>query len=289
MPDNNDLESKFLAQTASKRLIQLVVGGVAAFFAVGFFAHGAFSFFLFGPLVLIGLLYSWFQHRQLLSKASIVSAIVFLLVSCWGIIGLLNTGQVIPASTAVPKKELSPIQPSQQASTAIPAPRPKPTSTPRPRYTPTPDFRDYGRNINQPMPIGLPIGFIDGTTVFVESVTENANQIIRRHDAWTEPPPSGHQFLLVEVKVSNQGDQPIDIYMVNGLSLVGKSKVSYDQGSDCWTFPNEIDTSRTIFPEGSLTGNICFTVKSSDVDGLVMYYETFNILGDNEFVYWALE
>ena len=171
----------------------------------------------------------------------------------------------------------------------VPTSRPKPTSTPRPRYTPTPDFRDYGRSRSQPMPKGKPIEFTDGTAITVKSVTQNANQIIKRHDAWTEPPPSGHQFLLVNIEVSNQGDEPIDIYMVNELSLVGKSNVSYDQGFECWTFPNELDTSKTLFPGGSLSGNVCFTVKSSDVDALVMYYETFNLLGDNQYVYWAVE
>lgn len=131
--------------------------------------------------------------------------------------------------------------------------------------------------------------FTDGTTIIVESVTENANQIIKRHDAWTEPPPNGHQFLLVNVKVVNNGNEPIDIYTVSQLSLVGKSNVSYDTWNDCWTFPNEFDTSRTLFPAGSLTGNICFTVKSSDVDSLVMFLEIQSLLGGNEFVYWALK
>ena len=172
---------------------------------------------------------------------------------------------------------------------SVPTSQPKPTSTPRPRYTPTPDYRNYGRSRSQPMPKGRPIELADGTAITVESVTENANQVIKRHDAWTEPPPSGHQFLLVNIEVSNEGDEPIGIYMVNELSLVGKSNVSYDGWNDCWTFPNEIDTGKTIFPSGSLSGNICFTVKSSDVDSLVMYYEVFNLIGDNYYVYWALE
>ena len=289
MSSNNDLESKFLAQTGSKRLIQLVVGSVAAFFAVGFLSHGAFSFFVTTPLVLSALLYSWFRHRQLLSKPSIIAAIVFTLVGCWGIIGVLITGQVVPSSTSSSNVERISTQSSQQISSTIPTPRPRPTPTFRPRNTPTPDFSKFGNSISQPMPLGMPIEFTDGTAIFVESVTENADQIIRRHDALTEPPPSGHQFLLVELKVSNRGNQPIDIYMLDQLSLVGKSRVSYDQGFDCWTFPDEIDTSKTIFPDGSLSGNICFTVKSSDLDELVMFYKTFNALGDDTFVYWALE
>ena len=165
-----------------------------------------------------------------------------------------------------------------------------PTATPRPKYTPTPEHRRDGLSRNQPMPVGMPMDFGSGISVTVESVTENANQIIKRHDALTAPPPREHQFLLVTLEVANVGDEPIDIYMVNELSLVGNSNVSYDGGlsDECWTFPNELDTSRTLFPTGSLSGNICFTVKSSDVDDLVMYYESTSFLGDDEFVYWTL-
>ncbi len=85
---NTDLDSQFLAKTASKRLISLVIGSVAAFFAVNFLAIGAFSFILTVPLVLAVLLYYWFQHRPLLSKLSIFSAIAFIVFGCWGILAL---------------------------------------------------------------------------------------------------------------------------------------------------------------------------------------------------------
>ena len=192
------------------------------------------------------------------------------------------TEESVPASATSSAEQVS-THSTQRVSNVVPTTRSEPT------YTPTPDFRQYGHSRNQPMPKGKPIEFTDGTAIIIESVTDNANQTIKRHDGLTKPPPSGHQFLLVKIKVSNQGDEPIDIYMVNELSLVGKSNVSYGQGLECWTFPNEIDTSRTLFPDGSLSGNICFTVKSSDVDSLVMYYDTFNILGDDEYVYWSLE
>ena len=176
------------------------------------------------------------------------------------------------------------------SASATPADHQNPTPTSRPVPTSTPATQGYGRSRNQPKPIRTPIDLGNGIAISVEDVTKNANQIIKRYDAWTEPPPSGHQFLIVGLQVANVGDEPIDIYTVNELSLVGSSNVSYDQGfsNECWTFPNELDTSRTLFPTGSLSGNICFTVKSSDVDSLVMYYESISFFGDDEFVYWAL-
>ena len=177
------------------------------------------------------------------------------------------------------------------SASATPEGHQNPTPTSRAVPTSTPATQEYGRSRNQPKPIRTPIELDNGISISVENVTENANQIIKRHDAWTEPPPSGHQFLILELKVANVGDEPIDLYPINELSLVGKSNVSYDQGfsNECWTFPNEIDTSRTIFPNGSLSGNICFSVESSDVDSLVMYYESISLFANDEFVYWALE
>ena len=186
----------------------------------------------------------------------------------------------------------APVSTPSSQRTASPADtiRPKPSPTRRPAPTSTPATQKHGRSRSQPMPISKPLELDNGISISVEDVTKNANQIIKRHDAWTEPPPSGHQFFLVALKVANVGDEPIDIYMVNELSLVGSSNVSYDQGfsNECWTFPNELDSSRTLFPDGSLSGNICFTVKASDVDDLVMYYESISFFGDDEFVYWAL-
>ena len=169
--------------------------------------------------------------------------------------------------------------------TITPMPTPIPNYTPRPTATPKPPPSRIGLSRNNPFPIGFNAEFTDGTTISVEGVTENANQIVKRHDAWTDPPPSGHQFYIVNLKIVNNGNKPIDAYIARHLSLVGKSNVSAEQYSDCWTFPNEIESSKTIFPDGSLTGNICFTVKSSDVDSLVMYLETSN----GQIVYWTLK
>ena len=281
-----NLDEQFHAQTASKRLISVVIGGIAAFFAVAFISVGAFSFFLTAPIVLFALIYSWIRYRSLLSKSSIIASLAFLLFSAWGFIGLFNTGQIIPASTTPDTPKPIPTQVVQSVPTLLP----KPTSTPRPKYTPTPDFREYGFSINQPMPLGMDIVFDDGTAISVVSMNENANRVVRSHDPFgTASPPRGHQFLIVNIKAINVGEQPIDTHRINSLSLIGKSRVSYEQSYDCWVLPNSFDTSRTIFPGGSLSGSLCFAVESSDVEDLIMYYEIEPLFGESEFIYWALK
>ena len=273
---NNNLEREFLAQTASKRLISLVIGGIAAFFALGLIAPGAFSFFVSAPLVLIALLYYWFQHRELLSKISIIASIAFLLFSCWGFIALFNTGQTIPASPSP-----SPVPTIK----ALPTTPPKPTFTPRPTRTPTPD----GSSQQLAAPLGASLGFSSGAAVSVVGTIDNANRAVREHDAFTSP-PEGHQFYIVQVKVENTGNEPIRFGLVRSLAIVGESSIGYKQGLECWTYPNEFDTSKTIFPGGEITGNICFTVLTEDVGSFVMYYEIENIFGSTgEFVYWKLK
>ncbi len=273
-----NIEQQFHAQTASKRLISVVVASIGIFFAVAFFAVGAFSFIATAPIVLFMLIYSWIRYRSLLSKSSIIASLAFLLFSAWGFIGLFNTGQIIPASTEAPAPN----------SNRILQPASQPTSPPRPSFAPTPDFRDYGSSIDQPMPLGMDIIFDDGSAISVESITEDANHIVKQHDAFTQP-PKGHQFLIVRVQVINVGEQPIETHRVRRFALLGKSRLSYGRASEYWTFPDEFDTSRTIFPGGALSGNLYFTIESADVEDLIMYYEIEPLFGESEFIYWALK
>ena len=148
--------------------------------------------------------------------------VVFLFIAfiLWrGFIGCMNIlnsrAELSPSEqTATVTAQRDTIRSAQRLAALIPTSTPRPTTTPRPRYTPTPDIRDYRSSINQPMPIGLPIGFTDGTTIFVEDVTKNANQIIKRHDAWTEPPPRGASIPYRESE-GVQSRRPTDRHLRN--------------------------------------------------------------------------
>lgn len=107
--------------------------------------------------------------------------------------------------------------------------------------------------------------------MWVEEVVEDATQIILDKNQYGDaPPPAGSQFVMVRVKVINRNAEPENFY-ASLLDVVGNSNVEYGEGCRGNTIPDRFDTSRTMFRGGELSGNICFTVKSSDISSLVLY------------------
>ena len=57
----------------------------------------------------------------------------------------------------------------------------------------------------------------------------------------------------------------------NPTRSVGDSAVAYGTfEAYCRVIPNELDTFSEVFPGGTQTGNLCWSVRSSDADSLVL-------------------
>ena len=141
-----------------------------------------------------------------------------------------------------------------------------------------------GKSRNTPIPFGETGVTDDGLTLSVIDVIENAEQMILEENQFNDPPPDGHQFILVKVRVKNDTSET-QRYSSSGLKVVGQSNVEYD-GHGCGVVPDAFDSSRNMFEGGELTGNICFNVESSDVDSLVMYDS--NAYDSSDWVFFAL-
>lgn len=132
-----------------------------------------------------------------------------------------------------------------------------------------------GAAMNNPIPFGEQVAAHDGFSLWVEEVTENAAQIVLDENQFNDPPTPGNQFVMIRIKVKNNNPNPDNFSAGSRLRAVGDSSVEYRQSGDgsCGVIPNEFDGSRDMFEGGELIGNICFSVKSSDVASLVMYDE----------------
>lgn len=132
-----------------------------------------------------------------------------------------------------------------------------------------------GASRDNPIPLGAQITTHDGFSLWIEEVTEDAAQIILNENQFNDPPTPGNQFVMIRIKVKNNNPNPDNFSAGSRLRAVGDASVEYRQSGDgsCGVMPNEFESSRDLFQGGELSGNICFSVQSSDVASLVMYDE----------------
>ena len=200
-----------------------------------------------------------------------------------------------PTSTPEPTATHTPVPPTstpEPTATRTPAPTytPEPTSTPQPTYTPkptatptkTPTPLPRGTR-NRPIRFGDQVVTHDGFSLWVEEVVEDATQIVLAENQFNDPPVPGNQFIMIRIKVKNNSPKTQSFVAPWRLSAVGNSNVEYNES--CGVLPDDFDGFRDLFQGGELSGNICFTVKSSDVNSLVMYDDGY--FGENT-IFFAL-
>lgn len=107
--------------------------------------------------------------------------------------------------------------------------------------------------------------------VHVEDITPNANAIVANENMFNDPPAAGKQFFIARVSATYTGPGSDRFDGSYRLRAVGNSAVSYSTfENSCGVIPNEISDTET-FTGGTVTGNVCWEVQSSDTGSLVMF------------------
>lgn len=179
-----------------------------------------------------------------------------------------------PTFTPYPLHTSTPTQPSG------------PTNTPVP--TPTPTSAPLGLSRQSPAPIGTAIR-LGGWQLVVNSVMQDATAAVIAENRFNDPPEPGRQFFIANLTATYVGDdESSSLFAEISLSAVGPSNVQYQDFQDsCGVIPNEIDTFKDVFQGGSITGNICWSVRTTDALALLMYGEESFSLDDRR-VWWSL-
>jgi hypothetical protein len=122
-----------------------------------------------------------------------------------------------------------------------------------------------------PIPVGTAVDVGENWQVTVLNVEPDATERVLAESEYNDPPEEGRQFFIAEVSVTYTGEDS-DTFSSSELSAVGSSSVAYSTYEDsCGEIPDELP-SREVFSGGTITGNVCWSVGSEDVDSLVMYY-----------------
>ena len=137
-----------------------------------------------------------------------------------------------------------------------------------------------------PAPIGTSLN-VGGWSISVLSVISDATDLVLRRNPFNDQPEPGKQFFIVEIQAKFLGDGSSRIFSHLDFGAVGDLAVSYGQFENrCGVVPNELETFTEVFSGGLLMGNLCWEVRTSDTDSLVMFADA--SFSRESRVWWAL-
>jgi hypothetical protein len=190
-----------------------------------------------------------------------------------------------PVSTAIPYviPNIGPLPtPTPLAPVTLPGGT---TSAPATAPSPTPGPRSGPGSLAQPFALGAPGSLADGWQVVVTGVTPDAWSGIHSAIPSTIAPASDQRDYIVRVQATFLG-QGTGVFSGMRLALVSGIQTTYDQVHNaCGTVPDMLPPN-LVTNGGSLRGNVCFTVRASDIDTLTMFD---NQSTEADRVYFALK
>ncbi len=114
----------------------------------------------------------------------------------------------------------------------------------------------------------------------INSVNFDAWPIIAGANMFNDPPAAGWSDVLLSLTMTYTGTSTGTPWLDNELQYVGAANTAYPQGGFdhyCGVAPApELSDFNSVFPGGSVTGNVCFQIQTADASTLVGYWNTFN-------------
>lgn len=108
----------------------------------------------------------------------------------------------------------------------------------------------------------------------VAGFTPDAIDQVLAENQFNDPPGEGNQFFIATVEATYIGTESSTFWIEMSLKAVGDSNVAYEAfEASCGVVPDDIDNSGETFPGGTITGNVCWNIQSSDAASLVMIAE----------------
>jgi hypothetical protein len=122
-----------------------------------------------------------------------------------------------------------------------------------------------------PIPLGKEVALGDGWKMKVDSATPDATAAVLDFNSFNDPPAAGRQFFMVRVTVTFTGQGSGSFDGAFRLRAVGGAALGYSGfENSCGEIPDELSQNE-VFTGGTISGNACWEVRSSDADSLVLY------------------
>jgi len=144
------------------------------------------------------------------------------------------------------------------------SPRSTTSTTKRPSTTSTTAKAPEAGTRNNPFPVGTPLETTRGIGIVVQSVDLNGDAAIAGANRFNDPPAPGNRFVLVNVKVTNNSDEPIVPWVSIDVEAIGSAKQV--RGSCSAVTPDALFNAPEIYPGGETSGNVCVEVPIAEID-----------------------
>ncbi len=114
--------------------------------------------------------------------------------------------------------------------------------------------------------------------------------MIAAENQFNEPPTTGNQFFMATVTVTNVGSIAATPWIDLNFQAVGESAVGYTEfDNSCGVIPNDSSSTGDVFPDGTVTFNVCWQIDAADAGSLVMYVEPLFSFDDNNRIWFSLQ
>jgi hypothetical protein len=152
----------------------------------------------------------------------------------------------------------------------LPAPKPKPPPPPPP---------PLGSTRANPVPLGATVTVTrseEKWAVRITSTQPDATAAVLAENQFNDPPEAGKQFFIATLAVTYvSGTNPSSAGAGFSLRSVGPSNVVYTTfGNSCGVIPDDLDSKGQLLPGGSMTGNVCWEIPSSEAGSLIAFWDT---------------
>jgi hypothetical protein len=134
--------------------------------------------------------------------------------------------------------------------------------------------------MGRPWPAGTAVKVVGNWELTIVSVIRDATKsVLAFNPLANKVPEDGYQYVQVGLRFTNVGTEPNAFQPDFRLRLIGSSMVPYDQYYSCGVIPRNVASggwdllSTRAYPGGTIEGNLCWKVKSSEVASLILIDE----------------
>lgn len=119
-----------------------------------------------------------------------------------------------------------------------------------------------------PLELGTTIEMGDWT-VTVTDVTLDATDTVLAENQFNESPVDGRQFVMFNVDATYEGDDSGTAWVDLSWAVVGADGNTFGTSTDdyCGVIPDSLQDTGETFPGGEVSGNVCVSVESDQIDG----------------------